>query len=89
MTSIESLLDRFEDPLPAVLEVPEKWHPRLVQLDAELKEIVPGYVLHQVKVKFGDLRFYAEYPEGTDAHTANTADELIYTAEEDCAQVVL
>lgn len=70
-----------------MLEVPEEWHSRLVQLDAELNEIVPHYALHQVKIKFGDLRFYAEYPEGTSPEVANAANALINEAEEDCWQM--
>lgn len=84
MTEVKPLLDRFADPWAVILEVPATWYPRLVQLDAELAEVVPDYTLQQVKVTFGWLRFYTEYPEGTAPEDANVANALIRKAEEDC-----
>lgn len=34
------------------------WYPIICQLDADLAELDPGYELHQVKEKFGTLRYY-------------------------------
>lgn len=34
------------------------WYPLLVQLDADISAIAPDYEVHQVKEKFGGLRFY-------------------------------
>lgn len=88
MTEMKPLLDRFPDPWTLVLEVPATWYPRLVQLDAELAEVVPDYTLQQVKVKFGGLRFYAEYPDGTAAEDVSRAEVLIAQAAQDCEQIL-
>lgn len=34
------------------------WYPILVELDEQLASLLPGYELHQVKEKYGGLRFY-------------------------------
>lgn len=38
------------------------WYNILVWLDAELEKIIPGYNIEQIKMKFGSLRFYFDYP---------------------------
>ena len=35
------------------------WYKILTDLDADLTRIVPGYEVHQVKEKYGRLRYYA------------------------------
>lgn len=43
------------------------WYPILVELDEQLAALFPGYELHQVKEKYGGLRFYwAEGERATD-----------------------
>lgn len=44
------------------------WYPLVTGLDAQLAELDPEYELHQVKEKFGALRYYA--------HTASSNDEI-------------
>lgn len=39
------------------------WYPLIVELDKKLAEIFPDYELHQVKEKFGTLRYYIGLPE--------------------------
>lgn len=39
------------------------WTPIIDRLHRELIALDPGYVLHQVKEKFGTLRFYGEFRE--------------------------
>lgn len=62
---------RYHDALVSILEhIPERWgrwiscdagwYPLITQLHAELCTLDPKYVVHQVKEKFGALRFYAE-----------------------------
>jgi hypothetical protein len=43
-----------------------RWYPLLVELDEQLGALLPNYVLHQVKEKFGGLRYYWE--SGEDVH---------------------
>jgi hypothetical protein len=39
------------------------WYPFIIELDRKLAEIAPDYQLHQVKEKFGTLRYYIGFPE--------------------------
>lgn len=47
------------------MSCPDGWVDLVVTLDQKLAEIDPDYKLHQVKEKFGTLRFYCEH-EHTD-----------------------
>ena len=38
------------------------WYPLLIELDQKLAEVFPDYELHQVKEKFGTLRYYIGMP---------------------------
>jgi hypothetical protein len=40
------------------IEVPLGWLNLIYQLNIRLKSMFPNYVIHQVKEKFGGLRFY-------------------------------
>ncbi len=42
----------------AVDPVRSRWYPILARLDERLREIDPDYQVHQIKEKFGTLRFY-------------------------------
>ncbi len=60
------------------------WYPLLVELDEQLRALLPNYVIHQVKEKFGGLRYYWE--SGEDLHDdlerrVELANKLIHTAE--------
>lgn len=39
------------------------WYPLVIELDQKLAEISPDYELHQVKEKFGTLRYYIGFPQ--------------------------
>lgn len=39
------------------------WHQLLVELDTTLARIEPGYEVHQIKEKFGGLRYYTGLPD--------------------------
>lgn len=39
------------------------WYPLIIKLDERLAEIIPDYELHQVKEKYGTLRYYIGLPE--------------------------
>lgn len=45
------------------------WYPIVVELDRQLEELAPSYQVHQVKEKFGVLRYYYALPEETDPYT--------------------
>lgn len=58
------------------------WYPILVQLDEALAAIDPAYELHQVKEKFGTLRFYFCASEGVDDEDRKRMDNLVDAAED-------
>lgn len=41
------------------------WYPLIIELHQKLAEIAPDYQLHQVKEKFGTLRYYVGFPDLT------------------------
>jgi hypothetical protein len=73
-----------EHPDPKSIErwiehVGEGWRPLVRELDANLRDIAPDYVIGQVKEKFGGLRFYLDaFPE----QDYDRARKLIEAAEE-------
>jgi hypothetical protein len=46
----------------------EGWWPIIAELDRQIAAIAPGYEVHQIKEKFGGLRFY--YGAGATANDA-------------------
>ena len=68
---------RFAKGCVPELAVYEAWIPYIEKLDAELEALIPGYEVHQVKDKFGGLRYYFEVPEGTPDDVAAQARALV------------
>src|SRR6478672_13554285 len=60
----------------------EGWRPIIAQLDRDIAAVESAYEVHQVKEKFGGLRFY--YAGGTS--NGARIDELIAQAERLAAQ---
>jgi hypothetical protein len=58
------------------------WWPIIAQLDRDIAAIESAYEVHQIKEKFGGLRFYYAGRAGNDARI----DELIAQAERVAAQ---
>lgn len=57
---LERILRRIPDGWGRWIRVEKGWYPIIVALDAELATIDPGYVVQQVKEKFGGLDVYFE-----------------------------
>ncbi|WP_125132935.1 hypothetical protein [Microbacterium sp. 10M-3C3] len=76
---LQPLLARFAPGWPTWIDVGPGWFPLLARLDAQLAEIAPGYVLHQVKSKFGSLDYYA-YPSADGSAHLPAFDEAILAA---------
>ena len=55
---LENVLSRFEDGWFVTIQCESGWDDLIADLDRELSSIDPSYVVHQVKEKFGGLRFY-------------------------------
>lgn len=88
-------VDGFEAELRAImLRIPPNWgrsiscsrgwHPILVELDRDLAEIDPTYTVHQVKEKFGTLRYYCHASESVSEVNQQLMDDLVREAETRC-----
>ena len=58
--ALERILRRIPDGWGRWISCGPGWYPILARLDTQLAAIDPAYVVHQVKEKFGGLRYYAE-----------------------------
>lgn len=61
--ALEELLRRIPDGWGRWISHDAGWYPIVTRLDKRLAAIDPDYTVHQVKEKFGTLRYYAE-PHG-------------------------
>jgi len=84
----EQIRDRVEKSDPYWCWLPDGWANLVVELDAELRKVVPNYRLSQCKEKFGGLRYYIDYPDECSETDANAAEAIItkyeYRSEETC-----
>lgn len=55
---ISHVYDRFGDGWPARIDCDSGWYQLICDLDKELVDIDPNYMIVQIKEKFGLLRFY-------------------------------
>ncbi|PVE96904.1 hypothetical protein [Microbacterium sp. TPD7012] len=60
---IQRIVARIEPGWPETIDVSPGWYSLLDRLDTRLTAIAPGYVVQQVKSKFGSLSFYARSSE--------------------------
>lgn len=56
--ALERILQRFPGGWGAYVGVGPGWFSLITELNARLAEIKPDYEIHQVKEKFGGLRYY-------------------------------
>ncbi|SCX31502.1 hypothetical protein SAMN02799620_05365 [Mycolicibacterium fluoranthenivorans] len=80
--AIEAILRRIPDGWGRWLSVDAGWYPLVIATDALLAGLDPGYVVHQVKEKFGTLRYYS-WPSSEDVarETLGAMDAVIAGAE--------
>jgi hypothetical protein len=64
--ALRGILLRIPDGWGRWISCDRGWYPLLVELDGQLRALLPNYVLHQVKEKFGGLRYY--WDSGEDVH---------------------
>ena len=57
------------------------WYPIIVDVDRRLCELDPIYSLHQVKEKFGGLRYYFKPTANADHETLRKMQEIVRDAE--------
>lgn len=86
---VQRIVERIAADWPVVLDVNPGWYPLLEKLDTQLAAIAPGYVVHQVKTKFGALSFFAapsndpwDYNEPFNETIREAEWESIVTCEE-------
>jgi hypothetical protein len=79
---LRPVLARFAAGWGASVDCGEGWRPIIAQLDRDIAAIESAYEVHQIKEKFGGLRFYYAGGTGNDARI----DELIAQAERPAAQ---
>jgi len=61
--ALRGILLRIPDGWGRWISCDRGWYPLLVELDEKLRTVLPNYALHQVKEKFGGLRYYWESGE--------------------------
>lgn len=58
------------------------WQPLIDEIDAKLTELDPGYVVDQIKEKWGGLRFYVTVSVDCDEDTERQIQDVLWAAEE-------
>ncbi len=61
--ALRGMLVRIPDGWGRWISCDRGWYPLLVELDEQLRALLPNYVIHQVKEKYGGLRYYWESGE--------------------------
>jgi hypothetical protein len=78
--AIETILRRIPDGWGRWISVDAGWYPLVIATDHRLVKLDPDYIVHQIKEKFGTLRYYCTPtgenpdPELLDAFDAITDD---------------
>ncbi len=56
--ALVAILRRIPDEWGRWISCGSGWYPLIAELDEQLRALLPNYVIHQVKEKFGGLRYY-------------------------------
>ena len=79
--SIEKLREKFVPGWLNVIDIDEGWYQIVLDCDKELTKLDPDYKLHQVKEKFGELRYYIRQSDGCGLGTLGVMNEIIQKYE--------
>ena len=60
---LRKILARIPDGWGRFISCSAGWYPIIVELDEKIAEVYPDYEVHQVKEKYGTLRYYYGFPE--------------------------
>jgi len=82
----EEIRDRVAKDDPYWCFIPDGWRDLVVELDKELRTVVPDYTLDQCKEKFGGLRYYVSYSENCTDTDVDKAEDIISKYENISAQ---
>lgn len=87
-SDLQHILDRIPDHWGKYLDIGPGWYQLVLDLDRDIAKLAPDYVLHQVKEKFGGLRYYVgEIPSDVWDQVAdlkNAAEEQSFRTCEVC-----
>jgi hypothetical protein len=80
--ALRGILARIPDGWGRWISCGRGWYPLIVELDEQLRVLFPTYAVHQVKEKFGGLRYYwdAEEDVGNPARM-KLAEKLVCATE--------
>jgi len=79
--ALELILRRIPDGWGRWVTMSRGWYPIIVALDRRLAELDEDYVVHQVKEKFGGLRYYVEPSESASPGTRTAMREVVKEAQ--------
>ena len=78
---MERLREKFIAGYSNVPEIDEGWYQIVIDCDAELTALDPGYRVAQIKEKFGGLRYYFDPSETIDKLTYAKMKEVVWKYE--------
>jgi hypothetical protein len=78
--ALRGMLVRIPDGWGRSISCGRGWYPLLVELDEQLRALLPNYLIYQVKEKFGGLRYYWE-PGGEDRDPSDPGGEVVVGGE--------
>ena len=80
--------ERVENGMGCASHISEGWYELVRELDSNIAEICPEYIIDQVKEKFGRLRYYISgITEDIDEAKVKTIYNLIHEAEEKSGKI--
>lgn len=78
---LEKILRRIPDGWGRWVSCSSGWYGLLVELDEKLRVLDPDYGLHQVKEKYGTLRYYCSPSQGVDDEVGLAMEEAVGETE--------
>ena len=72
---LQAILDRIPEMWGKYISCNKGWYPILIELDKNLATLNPDYEIHQVKEKFGGLRYYTNFSYREDEKAINFINE--------------
>lgn len=77
---MQPILDRIPDNWGKWCSTLEEWDDIVLEIDRNISELAPDYVIHQVKEKFWELRYYIDYGSVPEEHR-EAVDQIIRDGE--------
>lgn len=79
--ALRRILARIPDGWGRWISCGRGWYSLIVELDERLRALFPNYAVHQVKEKFGGLRYYWDAEDLRDPERMELAESFVCTAE--------